>query len=138
MKRTTLNLPIGRIDIYENYLIAEINEGKSIEVNSSEILEDIAVTYFSNRKFVYISTRKNSYSVNPAVYKKTSLIENLAGIAIVANTKLAFNNVEIEKLFSTLPFESFTRVEKAISWAQSVIKPNGKTNNALEGAPKGS
>ncbi|NJX15612.1 hypothetical protein [Tamlana crocina] len=131
MKRKTLNLPIGRIEIHENYLIAEIHEGKSVEVSSSEILEDIAATYFSNKMFVYITVRKNSYSVNPSVYKKTSLIENLAGIAVVANTPLAFNNVEIEKLFSSTPFESFTNIESAVNWAHSLLNQNGKKTNCV-------
>lgn len=132
MKKTTLNLPIGRFDIYDHYLIVEINEGKTIEVGSSEILEDIAATYFKSKKFVYITTRRNSYSVDPAVYKQTSLIKNLAGIAVVASNKLAFNNVEVEKLFSSTPFESFTSVEKAINWAQSIINSNGKNSNHVE------
>lgn len=131
MKRKTLNLPIGRVEIYENYLIAEINEGKSVDVSSSEILEDIAATYFSNKMFVYITVRKNSYSVNPSVYKKTSLIKNLAGMAVVANTPLAFNNVEIEKLFSSTPFESFTNIESAVNWAHSLLNQNGKNTNCV-------
>ncbi|XCF05269.1 hypothetical protein ABI125_11095 [Tamlana crocina] len=131
MKRKTLNLPIGRFDIYENLLIVEINEGKSVEMSSSEILEDIADTYFSNKMFVYITIRKNSYSVNPSVYKKTSLIENLAGIAVVANTPLAFNNVKIEKLFSSTPFESFKTIESAVNWGHSLLNQNGKNTNCV-------
>ncbi|SFZ94345.1 hypothetical protein SAMN05428642_104103 [Flaviramulus basaltis] len=122
--KKTLKLPVGTFYIYNDYLIVEANEGETVTVESNDILVDIADTYYSGKEFVYITNRINSYSVDPAVYSKTSLITNLVGFAVVATNYISLSNAEIEKLFLSKPFESFTELEKAISWAKSIIKQN--------------
>lgn len=122
--KKTLTLPIGTFYIYPNYLIVEINEGETVTAESNEILVDIANTYYNGKKFVYITNRIHSYAVDPAVYSKTSLIENLAGFAVVATNLISLSNAEIEKLFLSKPFESFTELNKAIDWAHSITKHN--------------
>lgn len=119
--KKSLNLSIGNFYIYDNYLIVEINEGKTVTTESNKILEGIANTYYSSKKFVYITHRVNSYAVDPAVYKKTSQIKNLAGFAVVANTRVALSNAEIERLFLKKPFGIFRDLDKAIAWATSII-----------------
>ncbi|WNH09983.1 hypothetical protein [Thalassobellus suaedae] len=122
--RKTLTLPLGTFYIYDNYLIVEINEGETITTENNKILENIAITYFNTKKFIYITHRVNSYAVDPAIYRKTSLIENLAGFAVVATNNIALSNADIEKLFLNKPFESFTKLNKAIEWGQSILKQN--------------
>ncbi len=36
--------------------------------DKNKVLEDIASDFFKDRPFVYISHRKNSYSVDPSIY----------------------------------------------------------------------
>ena len=122
--KKTLSLNIGTFYIHDNYLIAEIKEGTTINVDSNGILEDISKNYYASKKFVYITNRVNSYAVDPAVYIKTSEIENLIGFAVVANTRVALSNAEIERLFLKKPFEIFRELDKAKAWAESIIKEN--------------
>ena len=114
--------PIGTFKIYNNYLIVIINDGVTVTKESNKILEDLVQEYYSKKKFVYITHRVNSYAVDPVVYSKTSQIKNLVGFAVVANTRLALNNTEIEKLFLKKPFESFRNLNDAINWAQSILE----------------
>ena len=56
------------------------------------------------------------------------LFPNLKGFAVVTKTLLAKKNAEIEKLFLNKPFEIFSDIDEALSWAKSVIDDN-ITNN---------
>lgn len=120
--KKTLTLSIGTFYIYTNYLVAVINEGATITIESNKILEDIARTYFATKKFVYITHRINSYAVDPVTYTRTSQIKNLAGFAVVSKNNVALSNAEIEKIFLKKPFGLFNNLDKAIDWAQSVLK----------------
>ncbi len=113
--------PIGTFTIHDNYLIANINEGATVTKDSNKILENLVKTYYSLKNFVYITHRINSYAVDPAVYIKTSQIKNLIGFAVVANTRIALSNAEIERLFLKKPFKIFTDLNKAVKWANSII-----------------
>lgn len=108
--------------IYDNYLIVIMNEGVTIIPAHNQILLNVAETYFNSKRFVYISNRLNSYAVNPTVYLETSKIENLKGFAVVSKDYKAKSNAEIEKLFLDKPFEIFDSIEKAVEWANSILK----------------
>lgn len=120
--KKTISLPIGNVIVYDCYIVFEAHEGATVNLESNKYLEDIADTYFANKKFVYITHRINSYAVDPAVYPKAAEIENLIGFTVVANHHLALSNAEIEKLFYQNPFEIFTDLEKAKTWAESIVK----------------
>lgn len=108
--------------IYGNYLIVIMHEGVTISPAHNQTLINVAETYYNGKKFVYISHRVNSYSVNPAIYFETSKIENLAGFAVVSKDYKAKSNAEIEKLFLDKPFEIFNSIEEAIAWSDTVLK----------------
>lgn len=117
----TLKYSFCTIEVYDNYVISCINEGFHLTPDKNKILEDIANEYFYDKSFVYITHRKFSYSVDPAIYLQTSEIINLAGFAVVAQVPLAKGNAEIEKLFLNKPFEIFTSLDDAKSWAKSIL-----------------
>ncbi|WP_158850899.1 hypothetical protein [Algibacter sp. L1A34] len=119
-----IKIPIGFIHIYENFVVSIIDEGETVTKDSNNILEEIASKYFKSRSFVYIAHRLNSYAVDPAVYKKTSLIKNLVGFAVVSKNRVALSNAEIEKLFLNKPFESFTNLDEAINWSNMIVSNN--------------
>jgi len=106
--------------IYSNYLIGVINEGVTINPSHNKILVNVVDTYYREKKFVYITNRVNSYSVNPAIYAETSKVKNLQGFAVVSKDYKAKSNAEIEKLFFDKPFEIFGTLEEAITWAESI------------------
>jgi len=111
------------VTIYDHYIIVIIKEGINVTPNRNNTLIQITETYFSNKPFIYISNRINSYSVDPKVYLKTSEIQNLEGIAIVSNNYQAKINAQIEKMFFNKPFEIFPELEEAINWANEIINP---------------
>jgi hypothetical protein len=117
-----LELDFCELEFYENYVICRINEGEEINVEKNNLQTDEIVKHFNGRPFVYITHRVNSYSVDPSIYYDSSEIESLVGFAVVGNTYLAVSNAEIEKLFLKKPFEIFTELDEAITWAQSILK----------------
>ncbi|WP_044626319.1 hypothetical protein [Neotamlana nanhaiensis] len=119
---TTIKIEIGNFYIYKNYLVVEMNEGITVTPDSNNILVDIVDTFYVDKNFVYITNRINSYAVDPSVYKQTSLIENLVGFAVVSTNSLSLSNAEIEKLFLNKPFELFTDIDEAITWAKSILE----------------
>ena len=109
------------MEIYENYMIVVINDGETITPEHNNVLLEVVNNYYKDRPFVYITHRKNSYAVDPAIYKDTSKIANLAGFCVVSSDYKAKRNAEIEKLFLNKPFEIFDSIEEATEWASQVI-----------------
>lgn len=116
------------IEIYDQHLIVTMHEGTLLEPSHNQILLNVVDTYFRKKSFVYITHRKYSYSVNPAIYFETSKIDNLKGFAIVASNYNAKGNAEIERLFLAKPMEVFRELDEAIAWAKEIIE----TENTLE------
>ena len=116
----TLKYPFGKVTIYDNYLISIMNEGITVTPNLNTVLVNIADTYYKNKNFVYITHRINSYAVNPHVYFKTSQIPNLMGFAVVSGKRIVIDNTDLESVFLSKPFKSFTKMEDAIDWANSL------------------
>ena len=119
-KTTHIDIGIGFISIYKNYLIVVINQGETVTVASNKILIGLAETFYQDVNFVYITNRKNSYGVDPAVYFETKKIKNLIGFAVVSEKGIDMNNAIIEKLFFNKPFVMFKELDEAISWANKL------------------
>jgi len=117
-----LNYSFCTISLYENYLIAVMDQGEHISPDRNQVLVELAETYYSDRSFVYITHRKHSYSVDPSIYLKTAKIKNLAGFAVVAEVPTSKANAEIERLFLNKPFEIFSDVESALNWTKVLLK----------------
>ncbi len=109
------------MQIYDNYLIVIMKEGVIIKPAHNKVLLNVAETYYISKRFVYISNRLHSYSVDPAIYFETSKIENLAGFAVVSKDFKAKSNAEVEKLFLDKPFEIFNTIDEAVNWAKSIL-----------------
>jgi hypothetical protein len=101
-------------------MVAVMNEGITVDPDLNSILENLASDHFKNNKFVYITHRINSYSVDPNIYFKTSQIPNLVGFAVVLGNKIRLDNMAIEKMFLSKPFKSFKSLNKAIEWAEEL------------------
>ncbi|CDF80141.1 conserved hypothetical protein [Formosa agariphila KMM 3901] len=121
MKRL-LTYPFGTLKLFDNYVLAQVNEGASITIDTNNILKDIATNYYKGQPFVYISYRKYSYSVDPAVYLEASKIKNLIGFAIVTDIPMALSNTRIERMFVKKIFETFEIISEAKIWANNLVK----------------
>ena len=116
-----LNYSFCTMSLYENYLIAVMDEGEHISPDRNQVLVELAETYYNKRPFVYITLRKHSYSVDPSIYFETAKINNLAGFAVVAEVPTSKANAEIERLFLDKPFEIFTDIEAAVNWTELLL-----------------
>ncbi|MDO6597999.1 hypothetical protein Q4512_13825 [Oceanihabitans sp. 2_MG-2023] len=125
-KTTHIDLGIGFVSIFENYLIMEINQGETVTVEDNQKLIKLTETFYSDQEFVYITNRVNSYAVNPAVYFETKKIKNLIGFAVVSEKEIDMSNALIEKLFFDKPFEMFKELDEAISWANTLCSKSKK------------
>lgn len=107
----------GEITFHDHYMIAVMNEGVTVSIELNNELYDLAREYYGNKNFVYITHRKNSYSVDPNVYFKTSKIKTLIGFAVVLGDSVKIDNTDFESNFISIPFKAFNSLEEATNWA---------------------
>lgn len=122
--KESLTFDFCDMTIYDSYVIVVMKEGVDIKPEHNDVLVEITNTYFSDKPFVYITHRVNSYSVDPKVYHETSKIKNLKGFAVVSSNYQAKFNAQIEQMFFKEPFEIFTKLEDAIDWAKKLVRNN--------------
>ena len=108
------------VTVVEDWLKIQ-NEGEIVNFDKSNTITKNAVEFYGSSKFVYITNRVNSYSVDPSVYFDISKLKTLVGFAVVSKDYTAKSNAEIEKLFLNKPMEVFDVLEDAITWAKSVL-----------------
>jgi len=116
-----LELEFGQVRIFKNMLIAELNEGLLFNAENNQELLAIGKEVFQNRPYGYISLRKNSYAVDPLVYRDSARAKNLKAIAVVSEKELIRLNADkVERKFYKDPnsFEVFDNIEEAINWIQ--------------------
>ena len=119
IKKYTLG--IGKIKIYEDYMVAQLNEGITLNIETVQEIILIAQKHFPKKPFAYITIRKHSYAVDPMMYLKVFEIENLKAIAIVSNKFIDSHNVKIEKHFFNKPMNIFKTLPDAVSWTKEYL-----------------
>lgn len=116
---TTKKLEFGLVRIFQNILIAELDEGLLFTSENNQKLLAIGNEVFRNKPYGYISLRKNSYAVDPLVYRESARTKNLKAIAVVSDNELVKLNADkVERKFYKNPdsFEVFDNLEQAINW----------------------
>ena len=106
-----IELDFCTLHFFDGYVISYINEGEIVTFDKSSIITKTAVEFYGTSKFVYITNRVNSYSVDPSVYFDISKLKTLVGFAVVSKDYTAKSNAEIEKLFLNKPMEVFDVLE---------------------------
>jgi len=118
----------GKLYFYDDLIVGEINQGVHV---SRETLLSFFDFFHENYKvpFGYISYRKNSYSIDPQVYKMLPENNLLKGIAVVSDLKFSTLNVQVEKNFFNGRFELFPTLEAAVNWLDTIIPLKNNTIN---------
>ncbi|WP_405224862.1 hypothetical protein [Dokdonia sp. Asnod1-B02] len=98
-----------------------MNEGITVSPNLNDILLAVAEIYYSDREFVYITHRINSYSIDPIVYIETSKIKNLKGFIAVCPNKSLIESFRIEKLFFEKPFAVYQTLDEALAYKEELL-----------------
>lgn len=119
-----LKLDFGKVWFKDNILIAELDEGILLDVESNRKLLAIGKKNFGDDPYGYISYRVNSYAVNPMVYLDSASISNLKAIAVVSTNDMCRNNAILERQFykDSNSFEVFATLDEAVSWIQSQLR----------------
>lgn len=112
-------LQIGEIEIYDNYMLAQLNEGITLDIDTVCEILTISQKHFPKKPFAYITIRKNSYAVDPTIYLKIFEIKNLKAIAIVSEKLIHVQNIKIEQHFYNKPMNIFKTLSEAITWVKS-------------------
>lgn len=120
--KTKVFYDFGEVELHDHYVITVMNRGITVIPAYNDTLLQLARTHFKDRPFVYITHRKNSYAVDPSIYKLTTKIENLVGFAVVSDRPISTKTVPVEKLFFEKPFELFSTLEEGIAWADSLVE----------------
>ncbi|MBT8257247.1 MAG: hypothetical protein KJO49_02165 [Bacteroidia bacterium] len=117
-----INYVFGDVQIHNDYMIVIMRSGVHVTPEYNNVLLELVDQYYKVKPFVYLTYRKNRYTVDPAIYFETSKIKNLAGFGVIAEAPLSGANAAVEKLFLNKPFEIFNEPEAAKTWAKSIIK----------------
>ncbi|PRX39538.1 hypothetical protein [Salegentibacter salegens] len=124
MTTDKMELKFGRVRIFQNILIAELNEGVLFTSEDNQELLAIGKEVFKDRAYGYISLRQNSYAVDPMVYRESARAQNLKAIAVVSENELIrLNAHKVERQFYKAPnsFEVFDNLDQAINWIKYKI-----------------
>lgn len=115
-------LEIGSVCVYDNYMIAQLNEGITLTLERVFELIGISEVHFRGRNFAYITIRNNSYAVDPTVYTHLQSLANLKAIAIVSKKDIDKQNFKIEKHFyGNNTMQLFKELEDALIWVKSML-----------------
>lgn len=115
------NLDFCTLTFGDQYVISTIDEGVIFSLDKAYETFSTILEHFKDKPFVYIGNRKNSYSIDPLIYKETSEVNSLKGIAIVSESLIALKSIEIEKLFLQKTLEVFRTLEEAIEWVTLIV-----------------
>lgn len=119
------HLDIGMIQVFDNYMVANFDEGATVTLERAYQIIGISEIHFRDMDFGYISLRKNSYAIDPTIYNYLRGLDNLKAFAIVSKKEIDMHNFKIEKLFYKKSMEFFIEFENALAWVKKKLK-NGK------------
>ncbi len=124
MIKRALELDFGKVWFKDNILIAELDEGILFDVDNNRTLLEIGSENFPDEPYGYISYRKNSYAVNPMVYKESAHALYLKAIAVVSTNETCKQNAILERQFykDKNHFEVFSTLEEAILWMKNQLE----------------
>ena len=111
----------GTIQIIDNIVIAEMNEGIVFnQANNLQLLQ-FCHQILGDRSYGYISNRTNSYTIDPTVYIQASAVKNIEAIAVVCTDASNKSNASVEKIFFDNPFETFDTLDQAKNWIHNIL-----------------
>ncbi len=115
-------LDIGKVQVYDNYMVAIFEEGVTITLERAYQLIGISEIHFREKNFGFISLRKHSYAIDPTIYSYLRELENLKAFAIVSVKEIDMHNFKIEKLFYKRPMKFFIEFNNALAWVKQRVK----------------
>ena len=119
---TLLNVKLGKVYLFDNYVITEFNEGVDINFDNFNEVTEIIKKQFDDKPFGFIANRLNSYSINLTDASEfNSNFPNLKAYAIVVYNSLTQRVFEIENHFFKFNRQAFKSIEQAIEWVDDTL-----------------
>lgn len=116
---------IGNLYFFQNYLIAEINEGVNISFENFKESTELILAHFGDNHFGFIGNRVNSYSIVITDAREfNKAFKNLKAYATVTYNLFAENMLEVENHFFDFNKKNFTTLIEAVNWVEEIITSN--------------
>ncbi|WP_452596841.1 hypothetical protein [Pontimicrobium sp. MEBiC01747] len=118
----TYNFDFGNVRFYDNFLITELNEGISFDIDDAMKISELVSFHFKNKPFAYISNRVNSYANVPVNYLKIKeVFPTIKVFAAVTYSELQKSIISIENSFLNGMLTDFNNLDDAIKWSQNKL-----------------
>ena len=117
-----VSLPFGSLLYFEQYVISTIDSGVDFDKDCVDTLIRDLNEHYGDHPFVYITNRKNDYSLNPTEARRIISETSLSAAAFVLVRKFSFDSFKSERAFYKIPTEAFPSLRPAIEWAESQVK----------------
>lgn len=122
-------LDLGHLYFFENYLVAEFNEGVNIGYDNFKEAEVIIKKQYESKNFGFISNRFNSFSiVITDASKFNDAFPNLKAYATVTYSSFASKVFEMENHFFKFNRKNFNDLSCAIDWVEETLETISKAN----------
>ena len=115
-------LDVGKIQVYDNYLVAIFDEGATLTLERAYQIIGISEIHFRDKPFGIISHRKHSFAIDPVVYTYLRELENLRAYAIVSSREVEMHNFNIERMFYKKPMKFYIEYRNALDWVRRRVK----------------
>lgn len=115
-------LDVGKIQVYEDHMIALFDEGATLTLERAYQIIGIAEIHFRGKDYGIISLRKHSIAIEPIIYTYLRELDNLKAIAIVSTKDVDMHNFNIEKMFFKKSMKFFIQQENALAWIRRIVK----------------
>lgn len=115
-------LDVGKIQVYDNYLVAIFDEGATLTLERAYQIIGISEIHFREKPFGIISHRKHSFAIDPVVYTYLRELENLKAFAIVSSREVDMHNFNIESMFYKKPMKFYIEYRNALDWVRRRVK----------------
>jgi hypothetical protein len=121
---THLNVKLGSIYLFDDYIITEFNEGVDVNFENFREVTEIINIHFGSKPFGFIANRLNSYSIDLSDSTKfNSNLPNLKAYAVVVYNSITERVFEIENHFFKYKREVFKDLENATEWVEKTLHP---------------
>lgn len=116
------HLDIGKVQVFEDYMVSIFDEGSTLTLERAYQIIGISEIHFRDKKFGFISLRKNSFAIDPTIYHYLRELKNLKAFAIVSVKEIDMHNFKIERLFYKKNMKFFIDYDNALAWIKRRIK----------------
>jgi hypothetical protein len=116
---------LGDLFFFENYVVAEFNEGVNIDFKNFGEGKSLIKKYFGENNFGFIGNRINSYSIvltDAHLFNKE--FKNLRAYATVTYSAFAEKVFDVENHFFKFNKQNFTSLLEATGWVEKILENN--------------